>query len=105
MTIVKPPGRFGMVRLKNDLITEFVEKPSGDGSWINGGFFVLEKKSLDLVSKDKDIWERKPLETLAKRNQLAAYKHNGFWKAMDTLRDKIVLDELWVKKKAPWKLW
>jgi glucose-1-phosphate cytidylyltransferase len=68
-------------------------------------FFVLEKKSLDLVSKDKDIWERKPLETLAKRNQLAAYKHNGFWKAMDTLRDKIVLDELWAKKKAPWKLW
>ncbi|MDC0621342.1 glucose-1-phosphate cytidylyltransferase [Candidatus Pelagibacter sp.] len=105
MTIVKPPGRFGMVKLKNDLITEFVEKPSGDGSWINGGFFVLEKKSLDLVSKEKDIWERKPLETLAKRNQLAAYKHNGFWKAMDTLRDKIVLDELWVKKKAPWKLW
>ena len=105
MTIVKPPGRFGMVKIKKDLVTSFVEKPSGDGSWINGGFFVLEKKALDLVNKDKDIWERKPLETLARKNQLSAFRHNGFWKAMDTLRDKIILDELWNKKKAPWKVW
>tara|TARA_A100001011_G_C14319305_1_gene849656 strand:- start:4982 stop:5752 length:771 start_codon:yes stop_codon:yes gene_type:complete len=105
MTIVKPPGRFGMVKFKNNLVKNFVEKPSGDGSWINGGFFVLNKKALDFVKKDNDIWERKPLETLAKKNQLSAYKHNGFWKAMDTLRDKIVLDELWLKKKAPWKVW
>ena len=105
MTIVKPPGRFGMVRLKNNLVKDFVEKPSGDGSWINGGFFVLEKEALNLVKNDKDIWERKPLETLAKKNQLGAYKHHGFWKAMDTLRDKIVLDELWTNNKAPWKVW
>jgi len=105
MTIVKPPGRFGMVKLKKNMVTSFVEKPSGDGSWINGGFFVMQKEALDLVNNDKDIWERKPLETLAKKNQLSAFKHNGFWKAMDTLRDKIVLDELWNKKKAPWKDW
>jgi glucose-1-phosphate cytidylyltransferase len=105
MTIVKPPGRFGMVKLKKDLITSFVEKPSGDGSWINGGFFVMEKKALDLVNNDRDIWERKPLETLAKKSQLSAFRHNGFWKAMDTLRDKIILDDLWNKKKAPWKVW
>lgn len=105
MTIVKPPGRFGMVKLNKDLITSFVEKPSGDGSWINGGFFVMERKALDLVNRDKDIWERNPLETLAKKNQLSAFRHNGFWKAMDTLRDKIILDDLWNKKKAPWKVW
>ena len=105
MTIVKPPGRFGMVKTNKNLVKSFVEKPSGDGSWINGGFFVLEREALDLVSKDSDIWERKPLETLAKKNQLSAFKHDGFWKAMDTLRDKIVLDEMWQKKKAPWKVW
>ena len=105
MTIVKPPGRFGVVKLKKNLITSFVEKPSGDGSWINGGFFVLEKKALDLVNKDSDVWEKKPLEVLAKKSQLSAFRHNGFWKAMDTLKDKIDLDELWNKKKAPWKVW
>jgi glucose-1-phosphate cytidylyltransferase len=105
MTIVRPPARFGIVKQKKNLVTNFVEKPAGDGSWINGGFFVLEKKALDLVNKDKDIWERKPLETLAKKNQLLAFRHDGFWKAMDTLRDKIVLDDLWNKKKAPWKVW
>lgn len=105
MTIVKPPGRFGMVKLKYSLVTKFLEKPSGDGSWINGGFFVLEKKALDLVKKDTDIWEKKPLEFLAKKKQLASFKHKGFWKAMDTLKDKMSLDELWNKKKAPWKVW
>ena len=105
MTIVKPPGRFGMVKIKNNFVNDFIEKPSGDGSWINGGFFVLNKKALDLVSKDKDIWESKPLETLARKNQLCAFKHNGFWKAMDTLRDKMILDDLWQNKKAPWKVW
>lgn len=105
MTIVKPPGRFGMVKLEDNLVAKFVEKPSGDGSWINGGFFVLEKKVLDLVKKDSDIWEKKPLEFLAKKKQLASFKHKGFWKAMDTLKDKMTLDDLWNKKKAPWKVW
>ena len=105
MTVVLPPGRFGMVKLdRKNIVKSFVEKPSGDGSWINGGFFVLNSKILNLVNKDSDIWEKKPIETLAKENKLMAYKHNGFWKAMDTLKDKTVLEEMW-QSNPPWKTW
>lgn len=105
MTIVLPPGRFGMVKFdKKNLVKSFVEKPSGDGSWINGGFFVLNSKVLNLVNKDTDVWEKKPLENLSKGNKLMAFKHSGFWKAMDTLKDKTVLEEMWISNPL-WKVW
>jgi glucose-1-phosphate cytidylyltransferase len=86
-------------------VNSFQEKPEGDGSWINGGFFVLEPSVVDLVENDATVWERKPLETLAKNQQLSIYKHQGFWQPMDTLRDKQHLEELWASGKAPWKTW
>jgi glucose-1-phosphate cytidylyltransferase len=105
MTVVLPPGRFGMVKMNKNLnVKSFVEKPSGDGSWVNGGFFVLNKSVLDLVSKDEDIWEQTPLNTLAKENKLQAYQHKGFWKAMDTLKDKMILEDMW-KNNPTWKVW
>lgn len=105
MSTVLPPGRFGMVKFnKKNIVESFVEKPSGDGSWINGGFFVLNQKIFKLLSKDSDIWEKAPLEKLAKDRQLAVYKHYGFWKAMDTLNDKNNLEKLWTTK-PPWKVW
>tara|TARA_B100000989_G_scaffold129461_1_gene96159 strand:+ start:1093 stop:1863 length:771 start_codon:yes stop_codon:yes gene_type:complete len=105
VTAVKPGGRFGAIDLDKNIVKKFLEKPQGDGGWINGGFFVLSKKIFKYISKSPCIWEREPLEKLAKEKQLSAYKFDGFWYAMDTLRDKIYLEELWNSKKAPWKIW
>jgi glucose-1-phosphate cytidylyltransferase len=105
LTGVQPPGRFGALEIDGTQVRSFQEKPDGDGSWINGGFFVLEPSVIDLVEDDATIWERKPLEALAKANQLGIYKHQGFWQPMDTLRDKQLLEELWAAGKAPWKVW
>ena len=105
VTAVKPAGRFGAIELKKNLVTRFLEKPSGDGGWINGGFFILNKKIFEYISRPPCIWEREPMEKLAKNKQLAAYKFDGFWYPMDTLRDRNYLEELWSSKKAPWKTW
>jgi glucose-1-phosphate cytidylyltransferase len=102
---VQPPGRFGALDINEGLITRFQEKPSGDGSWINGGFFVLDPKAIQYVEGDDCIWEREPLERLAREGQLSAYNHRGFWQPMDTLRDKLKLEELWSTGAAPWKVW
>ncbi|MEZ5521248.1 MAG: glucose-1-phosphate cytidylyltransferase [Dokdonella sp.] len=102
---VQPPGRFGALDINNGRITRFEEKPSGDGSWINGGFFVLEPGALDYIEDDTSIWERAPLESLARDRQLSAYIHDGFWHPMDTLRDRTKLEELWRNGTAPWKVW
>ncbi|CAH0356997.1 glucose-1-phosphate cytidylyltransferase [Sphingobium sp. CECT 9361] len=105
VTRVLPPGRFGALELEGDLVTGFQEKPMGDGGWINGGFFVLSPKVLDRIDGDSTIWEREPLEGLARDRQLRAYAHKDFWQPMDTLRDKRHLEELWDRGQAPWKLW
>lgn len=105
MTAVQPPGRFGALDLKGNQINSFIEKPQGDGGWINGGFFVLNPEVLNLIEGDDTLWEREPLETLAKKSQLQAYLHRGFWQPMDTLRDKNHLEELWSSGQAPWKVW
>ena len=105
LTGVQPPGRFGALQVAGHRVNSFQEKPEGDGSWINGGFFVLEPSVVDLVENDATVWERNPLETLAKNQQLSIYKHQGFWQPMDTLRDKQHLEELWASGKAPWKTW
>lgn len=102
---VQPPGRFGALDIDGSRITRFTEKPQGDGTWINGGFFVLRPGVLDYIDGDDTIWEREPLERLAHDRQLCAYPHPGFWQPMDTLRDKIKLEELWQKGCAPWKQW
>jgi glucose-1-phosphate cytidylyltransferase len=105
ITAVQPPGRFGALDIRHQRITRFEEKPQGDGSWINGGFFVLEAGALDYVDGDQTIWEREPLEELARDGQLAAFTHSGFWQPMDTLRDRVRLEELWASGMAPWKTW
>jgi len=107
MTAVQPSGRFGIVKInkKTNLIENFIEKPKGDGSWINGGFFVLKKNIFKYLKDDYTVWEKEPLEQLSKEKELCAFPHNGFWHAMDTMRDKNYLDHLWKSKKAPWKLW
>ena len=105
MTAVQPPGRFGALSVEGSHVKEFIEKPLGDGGWINGGFFVLKKSVLDLISSDITQWEKEPLETLARENQLEAFFHHGFWQPMDTLRDKNLLEELWAQNNAPWKSW
>jgi glucose-1-phosphate cytidylyltransferase len=105
VTAVQPPGRFGALDLDRELITSFREKPQGDGGWINGGFFVLSPNALDYVDGDATIWERESLERLAADRQLAAYRHTGFWQPMDTLRDKLHLEELWNSGRAPWRIW
>jgi glucose-1-phosphate cytidylyltransferase len=105
VTAVQPPGRFGALDLDRELITSFREKPQGDGGWINGGFFVLSPNALDYVDGDATIWERESLERLAADGQLAAYRHTGFWQPMDTLRDKLHLEELWNSGRAPWRIW
>ena len=106
LTAVQPPGRFGSLELdKKSSVLRFIEKPKGDNSWVNGGFFVLEKDIFELIKDDKTIWEGYPLMQLAKKGELAAYKHPGFWLPMDTLRDKNKLEHLWETKKAPWKVW
>jgi glucose-1-phosphate cytidylyltransferase len=105
VTAVRPPGRFGALDVSGERVTGFREKPLGDGAWINGGFFVLEPKALDLVRDSASVWEREPMEWLAANGQLAAYRHEGFWQPMDTLRDKKVLQSLWESGRAPWKVW
>jgi len=105
LTATQPPGRFGALEIQGSRINAFQEKPTGDGGWINGGFFVLSPKVLDLIEGDHTIWEREPLERLARMGQLSAFQHPGFWQPMDTLRDKTHLEELWASGKAPWKTW
>jgi len=105
LTATYPPGRFGALNFEGNQITEFIEKPKGDGAMINGGFFVLSPRVLDRISGDDCIWEQDPLMGLATEGQLMAYKHEGFWQPMDTLRDKMHLEELWEEDKAPWKTW
>jgi len=105
VTAVRPPGRFGSLILNNNEVLRFEEKPLGDGSWINGGFFVLEPEVLNYIKDDNTFWERGPMTKLALDGQLSAYKHLGFWKPMDTIRDKIELQNLWDGGKAPWKIW
>ncbi|RFP09848.1 glucose-1-phosphate cytidylyltransferase [Duganella sp. BJB488] len=105
MTAVQPPGRFGAVEIDGQRIVSFMEKPQGDGAWINGGYFVLSPKVIDYISDDATIWEKEPMENLAKDGQMDAYRHHGFWQPMDTLRDKIHLEDLWESGKAPWKRW
>jgi glucose-1-phosphate cytidylyltransferase len=106
LTAVKPTGKWGQLDINDhDVVESFVEKPKGDGSYINGGFFVLEPEVFDYIKDDTTIWERAPLENLASENKLAAYKYDGFWYAMDTLRDKTFLESQWASGKAPWKVW
>jgi glucose-1-phosphate cytidylyltransferase len=105
LTATIPPGRFGALDMNGNKVNSFKEKPKGDGAMINGGFFVLSPKVIDMIADDSTTWEREPLELLALEDNLAAYQHHGFWKPMDTLRDKIHLEELWQSGKAPWKVW
>lgn len=102
---VKPQGRFGSLKLEGNKVEQFLEKPLGDGGWVNGGFFVLNKDIFNYIRSEKTIWEREPLERLSKKKQLISYKFNGFWYAMDTLKDKNYLENLWSSGKAPWKIW
>lgn len=105
LTAVRPPGRYGATQLEGDLVTDFLEKPLGDGGYINGGFFVLKPSVLDRIAGDQTAWESEPLERLAADRQLSAYRHDGFWQAMDTLRDRNYLESLWESGNAPWKIW
>jgi len=106
MTSVQPEGRFGALEIgKENLVNSFMEKPKGDGSWINAGFFVCNKEVIDYIDNDDTIFERQPLENLAKEGSLFTFKHNGFWKCMDTMRDKEQLNNLWDTNKADWKIW
>jgi len=105
VTAVRPPGRFGRLDLDGKRARGFQEKPRGDGDWINGGFFVLEPSALDCIAGDGTLWEKEPMQGLAAAGQLAAFRHQGFWQPMDTLRDKSLLEEFWVGGDAPWKLW
>ncbi|MDH7639920.1 glucose-1-phosphate cytidylyltransferase [Sphingomonas oryzagri] len=105
ITAVAPPGRFGALEFDEDLVTSFREKPSGDGGLINGGFFVADPSVLDLVDNPDTLWEQEPLERLAAARDLVAYRHEGFWQPMDTLRDKQLLERLWASGEAPWKVW
>ena len=105
VTAVQPPGRYGALRMEGTQVAGFMEKPRGDGGLINGGFFVLSPRCLDLIDGDTSSWESKPLTELAHQGQLMAFEHHGFWQPMDTLRDKNLLEELWGSGKAPWKIW
>lgn len=105
LTGVQPPGRFGSLALDGDTVTAFEEKPHGDGAWINGGYFVVSPKVMELIGGDDTVWEREPLERLAQQDQLMVYRHAGFWHPMDTLRDKNTLEKMWQDNAAPWKIW
>ena len=105
VTAVRPPARFGGLLFDGDLVTQFTEKPQIGEGWINGGFFVLEPQVLDYIEGDATIWEREPLERLSSDGQLVAYKHEGFWQPMDTLRDVRLLESLWQSRQVPWKVW
>ena len=102
---VQPPGRYGALDIENQMVKGFQEKPLGDGGWINGGYFILQPECIDFIENDFTIWEKDPLENLAKNRELKAFHHEGFWQPMDTLRDKVYLEELWSTNKAPWKIW
>ena len=105
VTAIQPAGRFGSLEIAGARVKSFLEKPRGDNRWISGGFFVCEPEIFDFIEGDETIWEREPLEKIANSNQLSVRQHEGFWSAMDTLRDKTYLDELWTSGKAPWKIW
>ena len=105
LTAVQPPGRFGSLAFERGRVLGFNEKPKGDGNWINGGFFILEPETIELIDNDLCSWEQKPMKKLAETNELSAFHHDGFWQPMDTLRDKLTLQELWESQKAPWKIW
>jgi len=106
VTSIQPAGRFGALDLNsNNVVHGFMEKPAGDGSWVNGGYFILEPRVLDRITNDSTVFEKGPMESLARDGQLVAYKHSGFWQPMDTMRDKNYLEELWGTGKAPWKVW
>ena len=105
VTAVQPPGRYGALTMQGDAVTGFTEKPRGDGARINGGFFVLSPKCIDLIAEDRTSWEGEPLNRLAAEGQLMAFEHDGFWQPMDTLREKNLLEELWASGNAPWKVW
>jgi glucose-1-phosphate cytidylyltransferase len=105
VTAVQPPGRFGALEVEDTRVRSFLEKPAGDGGWINGGFFVLQRSVLERLSGDATVWEEQPLAGLARDDELRAYFHRGFWRPVDTLRDKRVLDELWASRAAPWAVW
>ncbi|MBU1109682.1 MAG: glucose-1-phosphate cytidylyltransferase [Candidatus Riflebacteria bacterium] len=105
VTAVQPPGRYGALDIDKDAVKGFIEKPKGDGGWINGGFFILSPEVFNFIKGDATSWESTPLEALARKDELRAFFHNGFWQPMDTLRDKNNLEDLWLKDKAPWKVW
>jgi glucose-1-phosphate cytidylyltransferase len=107
LTAIRPPGRFGALSLEHeaDFVHTFREKPEGDGGWVNGGFFVVDPAALDYVEGDETVWEQQPLQRLAEDGKLAAYRHAGYWQNMDSLRDKIVLEEQWGSERPPWKVW
>ena len=105
ITAIQPAGRYGALDIETNLVNEFIEKPAGDGNWVNGGFMVCESEVLDLIESDSIIFEQYPLQTLAKTGELSEFKHNGYLQCMDTLRDKIALNQLWDTDKAPWKTW
>ena len=105
VTAVLPPGRYGALNMDGKKVVSFMEKPLGDGNMINGGYFVLSPKCLDLIENDTTKWENEPIEELTNNGQLMAYAHKGFWQPMDTLREKIILEELWASGNAPWKIW
>ena len=105
VTAVQPPGRFGALDVDGDRVREFEEKPRGDGGWTNGGFFVLSPKVERYLEGEESVWEQEPMRALAREGQLASYRHNGFWQAMDTLRDRNHLEALWQSGKAPWRTW
>jgi glucose-1-phosphate cytidylyltransferase len=106
VTAVQPSGRFGAINMEGDgMVTSFTEKPKGDGAWINGGFFVCEPEVIDYIEGDNTIWEKEPMERLASNGQMMSYKHEGFWKPMDTLRDRLELEKEWQSNKASWKTW
>ena len=105
MTAMQPPGRFGAITIEGQKVASFQEKPSGDGGWINGGYFVLSPKVLDYIEGDATLWEREPMERLAHEGQMSVFMHPGFWQPMDTLRDRNHLEALWTSGKAPWQIW
>jgi glucose-1-phosphate cytidylyltransferase len=105
LTAVRPPARFGHIELDGDVVTEFSEKPQAHEGWINGAFFVLEREVLDYIDGDDTEWEKEPLERLSADGQLMAYRHDGFWQCMDTLRERKLLEQLWESGDAPWKVW
>jgi len=105
VTTVKPPSRFGNLAFDGDLVSNFFEKPADGATWINGGYFVLDRAAIDYVAGDDSVWEREPVEGLVRDRQLAAFRHAGFWSCMDTLKEKQILEDLWASGEAPWKIW